>query len=506
VGLRLPFMATHHIQEDALISLRCARNLALGFGYGFNVGERVSASTSHAYVFLAALVYAVFREAFIPVLQLLGACSVVAGVYCIASAASDSTSERSLLWVLGSATPIALSISFLGMETPLLILVAGLLILDLRRPLPRFISLPLIGLLPWIRPDAVAIGLIFVACQILRDRRLSLVVVSALIAGVSTLLVFNRVYFGQWLNQSIVAKGVQHGWNHSMGAFADNLSGIFLGLGRSAPATLFSPLNSKYLFPIQPLFSLIGVVVCLWGIRLAWRNSLLRGPIVALLALALLLPIAYAWGNVLFPWYLHPSQLSFVLLALLSLRWAGLQASPSLRPYIALGATALVACLAVGQWALSVNWGRQEYYYRGGIGRYLRSISAKQDTLLLEPAGYIPFYSELYTWDEVGIVSPEVTGFRKRLGTRWWVKFVQAKRPTFLVERSPMLNYTTVDGYPLSSGERAWFDRNYKLVYRASYQPEGVPGHPLLQRIARMGQASDYLVYRLIPESGSSER
>lgn len=171
VALRLPFIATHNVQEDAYISLRCARNLALGLGYGFNAGERVNASTAHAFVLLAALVYRVFGEAFIPVWQLIGVCCVVGGIYAIASAVASNNRERDLLWILGSATPIALLVSYLGLETPLLILVVGLLILDLKRPLPRLVSLLLIASLPWIRADAVAIGLILLACQWLRDRR-----------------------------------------------------------------------------------------------------------------------------------------------------------------------------------------------------------------------------------------------------------------------------------------------------------------------------------------------
>jgi hypothetical protein len=295
VALRLPFMATHNVQEDACITFRCARNLALGLGYGFNAGERVSASTSHAYVFLAALVYRIFGEAFIPVLQLIGACGVVAGIHCIASAVSSNDHERDLLWVLGTVTPIALLISFLGMETPLLILVVGLLVLDLRQPLPRACTVLLIGLLPWIRPDAGAIGLIVLACKALRDRRPNLMTASALIAGVSTVFIFNRLYFGQWLNQSIVAK--RSYIHHAPGRFAHNLGAIFLGLSEQGLGSVFAPLRTKYLLPFEPSFSLVGAVVCLWALRLAWRNSQLRAPLTALIAVGLLLPIPYAWVN-----------------------------------------------------------------------------------------------------------------------------------------------------------------------------------------------------------------
>jgi hypothetical protein len=58
--VRLPFFWTRAVQEDAFISFRCARNFADTGVYGFNAGERVSAATSHAYVFLLALL----RKAF----------------------------------------------------------------------------------------------------------------------------------------------------------------------------------------------------------------------------------------------------------------------------------------------------------------------------------------------------------------------------------------------------------------------------------------------------------
>lgn len=123
----------------------------------------------------------------------------------------------------------------------------------------------------------------------------------------------------------------------------------------------------------------------------------------------------------------------------------------------------------------------------------------------MEPAGYIPYYSELYTWDEVGIVSPEVTRFQQRYGTHWWVDFVQAKRPTFLVQRPTTIRYT-IAAYTLTPEERAWLDRHYKLIDRVAYHPEAYYRNRILQRIAALGTSSDLLVYKFIPESGSTER
>jgi len=508
VALRLPFIATHHVQEDALIGLRCARDLGLGLGYGFNAGERVSASTAHGYVLLGALAYRVFGEAFIPVLQLIFTGCVIAGIYCVASALSSTESERTLLWVLGSALPIALAISYLALETPLLVLAVGLLILDLKHPLPRWMTCGLMAGLPWIRADAAAIGLLILACQVLRDRRVNAAVASALASGPITVLIFNRVYFGQWLNQSIAAKAVLYHSHHSLAAFARNLSYIYLGLGgtKSALISLFCPLSTRYLLPLWAVWSVLGLLVCLWAINIAQREARLRAPLAALLALGLLLPLPYAWGNVLFSWYFHPSMLCLHLLALLWVVRAVRSIPPHLRAGILAGTAALVACLALGQGALAVNMGAQEYYYRGGIGRYLRSISAPHDTLLLEPAGYIPYYSGLYTWDEIGIVSPEVIRFKQRFGADWWVAFLKAHHPTFLVLRDHIFSSKTTEGDLIRPEDRAWFDSNYRLIYGTAYRSEVVYRNPLLVRIAQAGSACDYFIFRFTPASGSTPR
>ena len=53
VVFKLLFLLTHHIQEDAFITWRVAQNL-LDYGViGFNGDTRISASTTHLYVFVS---------------------------------------------------------------------------------------------------------------------------------------------------------------------------------------------------------------------------------------------------------------------------------------------------------------------------------------------------------------------------------------------------------------------------------------------------------------------
>ena len=53
--VKLLFLLTHHIQEDAFITWRVAQNL-LDYGViGFNGDTKISASTTHLYVFVSYL-------------------------------------------------------------------------------------------------------------------------------------------------------------------------------------------------------------------------------------------------------------------------------------------------------------------------------------------------------------------------------------------------------------------------------------------------------------------
>ena len=53
VLVKLVFLLTHHIQEDAFITWRVAQNL-LDYGViGFNGATKISASTTHLYVFVS---------------------------------------------------------------------------------------------------------------------------------------------------------------------------------------------------------------------------------------------------------------------------------------------------------------------------------------------------------------------------------------------------------------------------------------------------------------------
>ena len=87
-----------------------------------------------------------------------------------------------------------------------------------------------------------------------------------------------------------------------------------------------------------------------------------------------------------------------------------------------------------------------------------------KNTLYLEPAGYIPFFSEIRTIDEVGLASPVILKYKKTSKDSWWINFVRSEKPTFMVQREHILNNRTYQGYEFTKEERDWIDENYEII------------------------------------------
>jgi hypothetical protein len=320
-------------------------------------------------------------------------------------------------------------------------------------------------------------------------------VVLTMLASAVAWLVFNRLYFGAYLTQTIVAKSLlwsPHGATDAVASGTARARDLFVG--RTSHPAMFVPIRTRYLAWAGPLAS-IGSV---WAAAVVWRRASLRsrGPVLAFALIALLLPFAYAFGGRVYPWYTWPSAWAATILVVAAVVTWPADVQPRIRTVVRLTGLALVPLAIVGQLLFAISWGTQERLYRGGIGEWLASIARPDDTLLLEPAGYIPFFSGLRTDDEIGLASTRVTAYRRRYENGWWPRFVRDIRPTFLVERAPMRAFVTLDGYTLSADERAWFERNYSLVKVFVYEPDHLRSNPLARAIARLGSAGEYRVYR----------
>jgi hypothetical protein len=74
--------------------------------------------------------------------------------------------------------------------------------------------------------------------------------------------------------------------------------------------------------------------------------------------------------------------------------------------------------------------------HRKKVGLWLREHAASSnDTVFLEPLGYIGYFSQLRMYDFPGLASPEMVAARKKLGTEDWAQLIPELQPDWLVLR-----------------------------------------------------------------------
>ena len=116
-------------------------------------------------------------------------------------------------------------------------------------------------------------------------------------------------------------------------------------------------------------------------------------------------------------------------------------------------------------------------------------MAKDDDTLYLEPAGYIPYFARIRTIDSVGLVSNTVLRYKKNYPKRWEIELLMKEKPVFLVYR----NKSWWD----SSENQKWFDENYETLRNFEYNPEDFTSIPFLQWILKLGDHASYHVLKL---------
>jgi hypothetical protein len=475
--VRIPFFRTYHLQEDAFIIFRTALNLADHGSYAYNIGTSDNGITCHAYAFLVAALRLLFGAYFIPAVQLLNTGLIIAGIYLFATAIERRFLNKSIIWVAASITPIALLTSYLAMESSLLIFMIGLSLYNLcRESRPTWLySLPLF-LLPWIRPDAVAYGAILIAAFSFRNKRLHYQSLVWLLAGCVSLAGFNFLMTGHFLNQTIIAKKI---------AYPSDMSGSAIlrrGFEILFTKSIYCPLG-KTSFPLVSsffgVFTLSVIMLSLWISRKDREQQIV---FLILGAFAILVPLPYIYEGVMFEWYFAVSSLCGILVTITVATNFVIQFR-SIARLASFGlASLLLLLMALGRMISSLDVGAECMFFTG-IGSYIKSISNPTDTLFLEPAGYIPFYAGIKTYEEVGLSTFSVVEYRLKYGKQWWIRFLQTKRPTVLVERDHIESYSNLWGYTMTDDERAWFDQNYELARKFEFKRSDHATFPFTGRI-----------------------
>lgn len=463
---------SNHAWEDYYITYRVSKNLATGQGLVFTPGERVHTFTSPLGVLIPAMLsWATGNVSDALVLWLFRILSAAAmagaAVLLFRAARCLSFPWLPAIFLLGMFVLDAKTLDFTinGMETGLLMVFLGLMLNALVAP-GRFPALQL-GLswagLMWTRPDSfiyiggLSIGfLLFKSWPALaRDRLVTmrLLGIAALVAALFYLpwIAWAWHYYGSPVPNTVLAKGL-----HREKSVIDTVRALLLYPVSSA--LYVRSFAAAYLPPYAiggwPYWLTLWSRVLAWPSAMAWLLPGLKTPFRAA-SLALMLGGFYLdeISPFPYPWYLPTCTLLslFVLSGILQQlpTWLGRDSSsgspahrmslaPKLIPvaFVTLALSFSLALSISAAYQLRIQQRVIEEGNRKQIGLYLAHHAAsRNDSVFLEPLGYIGYFSQLKMLDFPGLSAPEVVAARKRLGTDKAAVLIRELKPDWLVLR-----------------------------------------------------------------------
>lgn len=406
----LPFAA-----EDAYITFRYAKNLAIGNGLLYNPGERVMGFSSPLWTVWSAVGYRLFGAA----VDWARFWSVAGdGVTVVLVAVLlRRHAGRASAWCFAfffAAWPFLAAAAVSGMETSTMLTLIVLAAVLSERGSP--LAGPALAALALVRPEGVAAAAVIALGARWRDRAIAAVLIAL---GVAALW----IYFGSPVPQSALAKANIYG---HPGPLKSRFWWDWLMPFPIAGAPTIT--EGVHLF----LLSVVMAPAAILGVPVVWRVRTTALGLAVGAALTVWLGYVVV-GVAFFFWYLVVPLGGVLMLAA-----AGL-------PRIARGPAIYVsaALFVLGMW----NIGMQLYIGRaklelgtfGAVADYLAEHARPGDKVFLEPIGLIGYRNPLVVVDEVGLVSPAVAK-RRAEGPGWYTDVVNAQRPDWLVVRRGLLS------------------------------------------------------------------
>ena len=475
---------TNHAWDDWYITFRAAKNLAVGNGLVFTIGERVHSFTSPLGTLIPALLSYMTGNV---------SDDLVLWLYRIINCAVLGAAAINLLAILRhlkvdfwlSILAIGMVIldaklvdfSINGMETAFmaffLVLAIRAHVIPVARPVLT-LGLAWAGLM-WTRPDSViyiaALAFAFLVFPCGRERSRAGILRQYFQSGLVALLVYGPwliwawSYYGSFVPHTIVAKGlrtytiplVQEASTTIQRMLAFPLTGLFRG---TSLHQVFAP-SYVNLGGWPSLFWIGGYIA--WICAFAWVFPFLR-PVTRALSVVALLAHLYLGFIVKFvyPWYLPSVMIITVMIFALLVdqilareqRFNSARLKSSIALMFLAVTVAITLCtayqIALQQEIIESN--------RRHIGVWLRDNSTShRDRVFLEPLGYIGFFSNLKMYDFPGLSSPEVVAARRSLRTDDYARLIAYLRPEWLVLRPKVVKRIGVSN-------RALLEREYSVA------------------------------------------
>ncbi|MBS1549208.1 MAG: hypothetical protein JSS94_04995 [Bacteroidetes bacterium] len=473
--VKLLFLLTQHIQEDALITWRVAQNL-LDYGViGFNGDEKISSSTTHLYMFTSYFFNLIFgKEHFIYPLLLFNSVLFTIGSYWLSKLILKNPSQQALFILLFGLLPPSIKISILGMEYGLLFfLEMGLLYFGLFQG-KKWVEIIFPILILFTRIDTVIfLGIVFLV-DVIWIKKLRWAYILGGILGVLTVLSFNWLYFHEIVNNTITAKQLTYdrvftpteNWQY----FAMNF-GNFWGMFKT-------PGNINFVTWIILIFELLAFI----SIVRKKENRNLFVWIIFIFAWAK--QIIFISQKSYFDWYYWVPQILLFVPVIIFI----LEQERNKKLWLSLFIIVYILPMVAFQTVHSIATGNGEWNYRRKIGLYLDSIEKdKNQWIFLEPAGYVPYFSHLKTIDEVGLVDKKIQEEIKKDKAHYKLNTVKNRHPKYI------LSYTDL----FQSKDAAYYKAYYILEKEFRIKDHLNSDNPLLQKIYHMKPSgSDYNLYR----------
>ena len=474
VLVKLLFLLTHHIQEDAFITWRVAQNL-LDYGViGFNGETKISASTTHLYVFVSYIFNLIFgKENFIYPLLIFNSLLFTIGSYFLSKLILENPVHQAIFIFLFGILPPSIKISILGMEYGILFfLEMALLYFGFKQnKIWAQILFPILIL--FTRIDTVIfLGIVFLV-DIIWNKKIRWFYILGGILGVAVLMSFNWFYFGELVNNTIVAKSVTYAKNMSLALqwkyFLMNY-GNFWGMlklpGDFNPFTIlvlvFELLAFLYIVSKRESKNLFIWIIFLFG----WTKQLI-----------------FISQRSYFDWYYWVPQILLFAVILVFV----LEQKTYKLWWISLLIIFYILPMAAFQTVHSIATGNGEWNYRRSIGLFLKDYEKdKNQYILLEPAGYIPYFSGLKAIDEVGLVDKEIQTEIKKDKTNYWKNTVEKRKPKYLL--APKNLFEGKDG--------SFYQENYRLLKEFRIKNHLNSDNKILEKIYRLKPSgTDYNLY-----------
>jgi hypothetical protein len=458
VAVRLYLMrATHSTAEDFYITLRYAENLAGGHGMAYNVGERVLGTTTPLYTLFLALVHWIGLD---PTTWGKVANILADGVSCWLlfrlAASAGLPGAGVVAAALFALSPPNLTWAISGMETSL-VTAAGLgVFVSLAEKRPSAMA-ACAALLVLLRIDGLLLVAVAFSAWWIRERKFPARSFTLLALLILPWLLFATGYYGSPIPTSVVAKLTVYAW-YATSAFPN--------IGPFAHQMTHSPLH---------LMLLVGAVLGLLAVTRDYRALLSAAAWMMLYYAAMALSKSFLFG-----WYYVPPSPMYYLLAVVGWSWVAgslghwvLAQRPHTARLLSVSSSPLLPHLAVAVLILAFGLvtlpkvraqlaadQNVEDRLRRPIGETLRGMIQPGEKLMLEPIGYIGYFSRARVLDAVGLVSPEVIPYFRRGAASPYLDIMAEIKPEWVLLRAGEYQ----DAQKAAVPHERRLERNYVLI------------------------------------------